>query len=220
MKAIILAAGQCLHLDGYHQLLVRDPKTNNTILDSYIEIFGADSITIVVGYRAIEIMTQYPMLEYVYNREWAVTNNSGSLGLIDITEPSFVLSSDLFISPKLIAGMTKLKGNVILTALREARAASAISCFLENNTVKDIYKGRVKRLTDPECLGVFKVDSAKMMSSWIKRCRQYPELFVAENLPLGGNDVMQNMDLGHEFFYEINSVNDYIHFLSKRLDRE
>ena len=114
MKAIILAAGQSVHLDGYHQLLVRDPKTENTILDGYIDIFGEKNITVIVGFRAIEIISKYPNLNYIYNKDWAVTNNSGSLGLIDNAEPGYVLSSDFFISLDLIDHMEQEGGNKYL----------------------------------------------------------------------------------------------------------
>ena len=218
MKAIILAAGQSLLLDGFNKLLIKDPLTNINIIDNYIDIFGYENITVVVGFRAVEIMSQYPNLNYIYNSDWAITNNSGSLALIDDIHPSFILSSDFFINQSLIKDMASAGDNLILTANRESRSASSLNCKASFGKVNGVYRGRVKSLTDPECMGVIKVSDVGLMASWIKKCRKNKEKFVAENLEYDSPIAIENFDLGDELFFEINKVGDYINFISKRLN--
>ena len=95
MKVIILAAGQGLQLDGYNKLLIQDPLSGKSILDKYLEAFAGMEITVVLGYRSINVMHKYPSLKYIYNRDWAVWNNSYSLSLAITEEPTFVISGDL-----------------------------------------------------------------------------------------------------------------------------
>ena len=40
------------------------------IIDQYIRFFKGMDITVVVGYKAIEIIQLYPNLNYVYNSDW------------------------------------------------------------------------------------------------------------------------------------------------------
>ena len=75
-RAIILAAGRGHQLDGVNKVLIRHPKTGRTILDHAIEAFAGKNVTVVVGFRAIQIMELYPQLDYVLNPEWAVTGNA------------------------------------------------------------------------------------------------------------------------------------------------
>ncbi len=220
MKAIILAAGQSLLLDGFNKLLIKDPKSGKNVLDNYIEIFGSENITVVVGYRAIEIMSLYPQLTYIHNADWAVTNNSGSLALVDEMVPSYVLSSDFFIHQSLIEKMEAAGENLVLTAHRESRTTAALNCNMSSGCINAVYNGRVQRLTDPECMGVIKITDVNLMATWIKNCRKNSEKFVAENLEFDGPVAVENFDLGDEPFYEINKVSDYINFLSQRIGNE
>jgi len=81
MRAIILAAGEGFLLDGMVKCLVRAPHDGRPLLERMIDGFARHQITVVVGYRAVDVMQQYPDLDYVYNADWATTNNSYSLGL-------------------------------------------------------------------------------------------------------------------------------------------
>ena len=65
MRVIILAAGQAVQLDGYNKLLIKDPSTKKTILDMYLEAFQGHDVTIVLGYRAINVMHEYGDLNYI-----------------------------------------------------------------------------------------------------------------------------------------------------------
>ena len=102
MKLIVLDAGDSFELDGFNKLLIKHPTTKKTILDTYIDLFKPSEIERVVGYRAMEIMTEYPSLNYIFNSKWQTTNNSYSLSLSLSETPCYIISSDLFINQNLI----------------------------------------------------------------------------------------------------------------------
>ena len=121
MKCIVLAAGQGFQLDGCVKLLIKDPKTKKRIIDQLINIFGKKNLTIVVGYKAIQVMEEYPDLNYIFNPDWKITNNSYSLGLALENQPTYVVSSDLIISTEIIDLLDSSNPNCILTSNRENR---------------------------------------------------------------------------------------------------
>ena len=67
MKLIILAAGDSFELNGFNKLLLKNPLTRETILDQYIRFFKPTSIKIVLGYKAIDIMNEFPNYDYIIN---------------------------------------------------------------------------------------------------------------------------------------------------------
>ncbi len=81
MKIIVLDAGDAYELDGFNKLLIKNPKNKKTILEHYEEYFFNKKIEIVVGYKAIEVMNQYPNFDYIYNAKWHTTSSSYSLAL-------------------------------------------------------------------------------------------------------------------------------------------
>src|ERR1700733_10391945 len=95
-NVIILAAGKSLQLDGISKALIRHPATGKTVLDYAVEAFAGKRITVVVGFRAIHIMQNYPRLRFVHNPDWALTNNAMSLGLalgnLPGDEPNYVVA--------------------------------------------------------------------------------------------------------------------------------
>ena len=98
MRTIILAAGQGYKLGNFNKLLLNNPKTKLTILETYLEIFSGTDVCIVVGYKAVNIINRYPHIKYIYNPDWHITKDSYSLGLALNDEPCYVIHSDMFIS--------------------------------------------------------------------------------------------------------------------------
>src|SRR4051812_20177232 len=131
MRVIILAAGQGFMLDGMVKCLVRAPHDGRPLLEKAVEAFSGQRITVVVGFRAVAIMEAFPELDYVYNADWATTNNAHSLGLALNDEPSYVLSSDLVFEPELVRELDQGSPDLVLTERRENRILTSVNCALE-----------------------------------------------------------------------------------------
>lgn len=216
MRTIILAAGQGFELDGYNKLLIRDPATGQRIIDQYLRIFSKTSITVVVGFRAIEIMQEYPDLDYVYNSDWKITNNSYSLGLALNDEPCYVVSCDFFIAPEIIDLLGSAEPDGILTFNNENRQLTSLNCeLLENNTIAEIYQGQIRTNDHPEAIGLYKISHKKILRDWKSKCIQHSNLFVGQNLSFNICPVY-SVDKGNYRFDEVNTVMDYMRLLDKK----
>jgi choline kinase len=219
MKAIVVAAGQGFEVDGMNKVLITDPFSGKTILENLIEIFGPKNMTIVVGYRAINIMHRYPNLNYVYNPDWKISNNSYSLGLALNEDPCFVLSSDLIFDKKIVEEMICGADNLVLTERRSSRILTALSCSVENGKITDIYPGAIKSVDDPEAIGIYKVANKRVLKVWKQNCLQHGNLFLGQNLPLNLDvDILSFDKMSHRFF-EINTPFDFLKVLDDKNNR-
>lgn len=215
MRTIILAAGQGYKLDGFIKLLIRNPMTGERIIDQYLRIFKGTEITVVVGYKAIEIMHRYPKLNYVYNPDWNITNNSYSLGLALNEEPSIVISSDFILNDKLICTMNNYVSNCIVTERRENRSLDSLNCSLsEDGKINEIYQGPLRSSSDPEAVGIYKISNRKLLNVWKKNCIDHGNLFAGQNLKFDISPI-DSFDMGLHNFYEINTVLDYMKLIKK-----
>ncbi|MDE7065988.1 MAG: NTP transferase domain-containing protein [Desulfovibrionaceae bacterium] len=214
MRTIILAAGQGTVLDGMVKCLIKHPGTGKTLLEHMLEAFSTHAITVVVGYRAIEIMQHQPHLHYVYNREWALTNSAYSLGLALTEEPCFVVSGDLFFCPSLIRQLEEMPGNVAVTTLRENRPLSAINCVMRNGRIEEAYMGHLRNAAHEEALGLFKIVDPDLLRTWKDRCLKYGNMFAGMALPFEEFfSPVTTLPLGREPFFEVNTVDDYLRLL-------
>lgn len=213
-KVIILAAGQGYQLDGFNKLLIRNPADGKTIMDKYAEAFSSMDITIVVGYRAINVMQLYPEYNYVYNQDWAVTNNSYSLSLALSDEPCYVISGDLIIEPELIRYLDNSGPNIALSQVRGNRTMSALNLSIdEENIIKKVYQGKLQNYEDPESLGVFKITCPRLLKTWLHNCRKNSNLFVGQNLQYNSNTPVKAIDIGNHSMDEINTPMDFIRLI-------
>lgn len=214
-RAIILAAGRGHQLDGVTKVMIRHPKSGKTILDHAIEAFAGKRITVVVGFRAIQIMEQYPQLDFVINHEWAVTSNAASLGLAINNEPCYVVSGDIFFDRPLIERLDRQAGDAVLTDLRENRALSAIHCVLDpTGSIVETYQGPMRDAAHPEAVGLFKVTSPQILSGWKKLSMKHGNLFVGQTLPCNEAPI-QSVPLAGEQFEEINTPGDYLRAIER-----
>lgn len=222
MRVIILAAGQAIQLDGYNKLLIKDPLSGETILDKYIKAFKGFDITVVLGYRAINVMHEYPGLDFVFNSEWAVSNSSHSLSLALSQEPCFVISGDFLIEPDLIAAMQSSDLDIIATLHKESRASNALNASIEGNHVTDIYQGKLKKSSDPEAIGIYKITSQDLLEAWRYNCANHSDLYVGQNLTLNSVPRLKSFDVSNFRVDEINTPLDYLRILetNKNLDHE
>lgn len=214
-QVIILAAGKSLQLDGVSKLLVRHPHTGKTILDYAIEAFPGKHLIVVVGYKAIDIMQRYPQLDFVYNPDWALTNNAMSLALALNDKPTYVLSGDIFVSSNLIQRLEQCTGDIILTSYREKRSLTAIHCIIDSNGfVTETYQGPLKSMSHPESVGLFKICTPKYLREWQRRCFLHSNLFAGQLLPYDFSGI-QPVELENELFFEINTPADYINLIEE-----
>ena len=216
MGTIILAAGQGFNLDGFHKLLLRDPQSGERIIDQYLRIYADTDITIVLGYKAIEVMQRYPDLNYIYNPDWKTTNNSYSLVLALNGEPCYVTSCDLFVDPEIIRMLKDAESDCILTENSENRQLNSLNCSIaQDRQIVEIYQGSVRSKKDPEAIGIYKITNKSLLSVWKKKCMQYGNLFAGQNLPFDVCNIY-SVDKGKYRFHEVNTVMDYIRLIESR----
>lgn len=214
-RAIILAAGRGHQLDGAIKSLIKHPQTGQTVLDYAIDAFAGKKITVVVGFRAIQIMEQYPQLDFVINHDWAITNNAMSLGLALSDEPSYVVSGDIFFGRDLVEKLDNSAPDAVLTDGRENRTSTAVHARLNaNNTLFETYQGPVKNARDPEIIGMFKISNPALLAFWKQQCIRNGNFFVGQTLPCEGYDI-HAVDRGNLMFDEINTSSDYLRLLER-----
>ena len=214
MRVIVLAAGQGYQLDGFNKLLIKHPEEGSRIIERYQEAFRGKDMTIVLGYRAINVMHNYPDLDYIYNGDWAVTNNSYSLSMAISDEPCYVISGDLFFDPKLITELDEAGPNLVATQMRENRTLSAVNVSAtENGVIDEVYQGKLRNMQHPEAIGIFKISDPKLLSAWKRNCLEYGNLFVGQNIPFeDGVDVISHDVSGYKID-EVNTPMDYLRIL-------
>jgi len=216
MRVIVLAAGQGFQLDGFNKLLIRDPIDNKLIIEKYRDAFDGMDITIVLGYRAINVMNTYQDFNYIYNSDWAVTNNSYSLNLSLNEEPCYVVSGDLFIEPELIKMLEDSGPNLVLTQNRASRSLNALNVSSDNNgNIKELYQGKLREANDPEAIGIFKISAPEILKKWRRNCREYGNLFVGQNLPYDLKSPILSVDIQDQRLDEINTPLDYIRLINR-----
>ncbi|MEM8773810.1 MAG: NTP transferase domain-containing protein [Pseudomonadota bacterium] len=214
-RVIILAAGQGFQLDGMCKVLLRHPVTGKTILQTAIDAFVDKEVTVVVGYKAIDIMQEYPQLEYVINPNWAASSNALSLGLALDKRASYVISGDIFLNRELVAELDEAGDDLVLCEARENRSLTAVHCvFDDEKRLTETYHGPVRSHKDPEAIGLFKASSPNLLARWKKQCLQHSNLFVGETLPCQVANIGRH-DIGSHPFYEINTHGDYLNLLQE-----
>ena len=212
-QVIILAAGRASHADGVPKCLIRHPVTHKTILEHAVESFRDHRVTVVVGYRAIQVMEQFPRLHYVVNDNWADTGNALSLGLALTDDPTYVIPGDVFLSPELARDLSRAGPNLALTSTRENRIPTAINAVVsDEGALVDSYQGIVRQSTDPELLGLFKITSPLLLEGWKRRCMSHGNLFAGMTLP-HDLEPIYTIDVGNHQYFEINDAWDYLRFI-------
>lgn len=212
MKLIVLAAGDSFAIDGFNKLMIRDPKSRKTILELYQEIFDVSTVEIVVGYKAIELMNNYPEFTYHYNTNWQTTGNAFSLSLALTEEPCYVISSDFILDDR-IADYIQLSDNYAILRHLENRNLAALNARVKNEFLYDVYRGRSQN-NDPELTGLFKITDPKILLEWKSRCLSNPESLVGECLPFDNYKITVNF-VPNQFITEINVPEDYIKLIMK-----
>lgn len=213
MKLIILAAGDSFELNGFNKLLLKNPLTRETILDQYIRFFKPTSIKIVLGYKAIDIMNEFPNFDYIINENWQTTGSAYSLYLALNKEPCYVISSDLFFSKSLHEKVLNKFDNHICSVKSESKRLTSLNAKVSNNIVSEVYRGKSKN-DDFELVNFFKITNPAILNSWKKNCKNNPEAYVGELLPYFEYEI-SNISVDKSDLYEINTNLDFINYLNK-----
>lgn len=214
-QAIILAAGRGHQADGMAKILIRHPATGRSILDYAIDAFAGKRILVVVGFRAIQVMESAPQLDYVINHDWSVTNNAMSLALALDETPTYVVSGDVFFHRELIEELDQAPPNLVLTEARENRSLTAVHCVLrEDRSIAETYQGPIRKVSDPEAIGLFKISDPALLRAWKRRSVDHGNLFVGQTLPCDGQPIVAADRRQHEFS-EINTPTDYLQLIRR-----
>ncbi len=215
MRAIVLAAGKSLQLDGANKILIRHPATGRTILDYMIDAFDGMRLTVILGYRAIDVMQAYPKLDYVLNLNWALTNNAMSLGLALEEEPTYVVAGDLFLERSLIERLEQGPANLAATRMTENRTPSSIHCVVDGaGNVTHVYQGLMRSPAHPESVGLFKLSDVEGLRAWKRSCVQHGNLFAGQLIPTS-TVAIRSVDVGAHELYEINTPIDYLRLIAE-----
>jgi len=212
MRTIILAAGQGFRLGGYNKLLLRNPLSGNTIIEDYIEQFKGTEITVVVGYNAVNIISNYPKLNYIFNEDWSTTKDSISLSLALDERPSYVIPSDLFFKVNVRKNLDSIKEDCVLTVNNDSRTLDSFNCVIKKGVIKKIYQGQVESPNDPQLVDVYKISNPNTLKVWKKTCQDNPHLYVGQNL-FSNSFKLKNIDSTHLGLNIIKTPNDYINFI-------
>ncbi len=213
MNLIILAAGDSFELDGYNKLLLKNPKTNKTILEEYIAFFeNIEKVTIVVGYKAIEVMNKYPEFNYIFNKKWQTTGSGYSLSLAIEEKPSIIIESDFFISENLKQSFNKLNEYVVLKK-SESKRVNSLKAKIDDGFISNVYSGKTDS-DDPEILGFYKVSDIETMRLWKKNGIMYPERYISQTFPFNFSKLTPVI-VSKDDITEINTPLDYINFIQK-----
>ena len=212
---LILSAGRGIGLDGFHKLNIVAPSTGETILARYRRQLSED-VTIVVGYRAPEIMARYPRLHFIYNYSWFETGSafSAALGLKKV--PVIVVPSDLFLDEAAAKTVRTATGNVIFTSDTENRPIAAVNVSSEANAITEIYSGPKRHGDDVEFKGIIRIEDAELLSAFAASCEARPSLALSDCLEMH-KESFRAIDIGGQIT-EINTIEEYMEFFKKDLN--
>jgi len=215
MKVIILAAGNSAKMSGTIKCLIKNPYSGKTILQHLFESFYDCEIVVVVGYRAIEIMQEYPKIEYVLNYDWSVTAPSYSVGLALDDKPCYIIPGDILLNRELVEHLHKAPNDCVLTRRSENRNESATNFIVKDSIIKEAYVGSLRNGLDPEGFGIFKLSSPFHLKTMKENSLKHGNLFLELNLNYQNTDYpIYNLDISNYDITEFNSYLDYINFLN------
>ena len=206
---LILSAGRGIGLDGFHKLNLVSPSSGETVLERYRRQLGDDT-TIVVGYRAPELMSQYPNLEFVYNYNWFETGSAFSAGLVLKSCPVIVVPSDLFLDDAAAEVIATASGNVVFTCETENRPKNAINVATKDGAISEIYSGPKRNGTDAEFKGVVRIEDDKVLEAIVRDCEANPSLAFSDVLSMHKEVFKVKDSVGR--VVEINFVEEYVEF--------
>lgn len=210
MRLIILSAGDSFELDGFNKLLINHPINGETIIEQYQTIFEPSEITVVVGYKAMEIMNRYPNFNYIYNKKWQTTGSAYSLSLALDERPAFIIESDFFIDNKLKNEFAS-KDEFVVIKNSESKSLNSFKAVIKDEKITQVYSGKSKN-NDSELLGLFKVSNVETLRQWKKNGIQNPHQYIGESFPYD-TLAIPFIEVSDKSITEINTPTDFINFI-------
>lgn len=207
MRLIILAAGDSSSLDGFNKLLLVHPVYKKPMIEVYAEYFEASDITLVTGYKSLEVMSRYPEYNYVYNSKWNSTGNAFSLGLALDDNPSIIVSSDLFMTREVIQRILQNTENMAVVKRTENKRKSGLFCDISDNIITNVMSAGEGH-SDLELCGLFMMFKKEVLREWRRKCFLNPQKFAGEVLPLF--EEITPLQVTTNDLYEINNTEEYI----------
>ena len=140
-KAIILAAGESYDTsDIFPKILLKNPITNETIIESFQKNYGENTL-FVLGFRALSILNMHPNINVVLNHSWAITKSAYSLSLaINCLSPNEIVdiySGDYFIEDEFFNEFKENKAeNILVASFRESRSKKACNLKIDQGIIK------------------------------------------------------------------------------------
>ena len=223
-KAIILAAGESYDTqDIFPKILLKNPITNKTILDNFLDHYGDNSL-FVLGFRSLSVLNAYPNIDVVLNHSWSTTKSAHSLALaVECLPPNEIVdiySGDYFIEKNFFNEFqSKECDNLIVASYREERSTKACNLVIKDHKILSKYYGRILDTKHPESLGIIRT-SVYNIKNWIfSLSSNYRSLYATDIIP---DEYLENFQIFIDddcHIHEINNSNDFIKYRSLRNEK-
>ena len=235
MQALILAAGMGRrmgkHTEHHTKCMVK--VADRTLLERSVEalkLAGIHKLVMVVGYEAdklkayIEEMDFGMEVEYVYNTDYANTNNIYSLYLAKEQlkkEDTILLESDLIFDPEIITQVVKAEQkNMVVVARYEQWMDGTVVVLDKNGKISDFIDKANFRYADAEkyykTVNIYKFSKEFSASQYIPFLEAYigaygKNLYYEQVLKIFAHIRSSELDafiLGDEKWYELDDAQD------------
>jgi len=217
MRAIILGAGSGSRLGGYNKLLIKDkdgcPILGRMMTD--LSRIGIYDITVVVGYKAINVMSQYPRFKYIINPIFDITNSAYSTALAfqEDSSPAILIYGENIYPISPFGSMNKEEDLMLVSSQTIADKHATGPIFDKDGYIIGVREGIG---TIPESIGVFTFNNKHIIYGLINRGMElrdkYMGLVLHEALALA-QPTMKAVDYPYRKF-EFDTPQDYLNYLN------
>ena len=213
---LVLAAGRGLSMDGIHKLKLLVPNTEDTI-KSHIENHFPGSLSLVAGYRAAELISEWPKVNFFYNNRWYETGSSESarIGLLSLSDslPITIMPCDIIFTKKASKIINSCNSDSIFLVNTENRSSNALNVIVNGDKIVDCYRGPKKDGSHLEATGISKIFSNDKLETIIENCSNNPNNFFIETI-IKSSCEFDWLDITNEV-NEINTTEEYFELWNK-----
>lgn len=214
---LVLAAGRGLSMDGIHKLKLLVPNTKYTIKE-HLEKNFPGRFSFVAGYRAAELISEFPEIDFFYNNRWYETGSSESarIGLEALSEdmPVIIMPCDIVYSKKASDIINSCSTDSIFLVNTENRSINSLNVVLDGKKIVDCYRGPKKEGEHFEATGIAKIFSKDIAKNLIQDCYHKPNNFFIETI-IKSSSEFDWVDLTNEIT-EINTSEEYFALWNKK----